>query len=227
MCHHTRIIAQIIGATFHPTAYTLTGVSSINGSDANAGCPSVCRMTGASNERFCDCTGQLSDTNGTIIDGVIPTFDVSQRGTWASQLYTLGLVTTSKAIGLRFPNSFMLQEVELSIFLCTPWFIPRSGLTINIHRDIVFPGFTSTTPIGSRTITSESNCVSLETISITTSPTRDGNIYVIEFTNSGTVGGIYIGVVIYRDEVEVTQDQECKFIRVLNIIYYLCVFHTI
>ncbi len=105
-------------------------------------------MTGASNERFCDCSQILSNINGTLIDRIIPTFDVSQRGTWASQLYTVDVTGSSYAIGFRFSSSFMLQEVELSIFLCTVWFIPRSGLTINIHRDPVFPGFTSTTPIG-------------------------------------------------------------------------------
>ncbi len=46
----------VIGAIFRPTAYTLTDVSSINRSDPNAGCPSVCRITSASNDRFCDCT---------------------------------------------------------------------------------------------------------------------------------------------------------------------------
>ncbi len=179
-------------------------------------------MISASNERFCDCNEQMlmSDVNGSIIDGIIPTFDVSQRGIWASQLYTTVDVTDSSyPIGFRFSRSFMLQEVELSIFLCTPWFIPTSGLTINIHRDIVFPGFTSTTPIGSTTLTLESDCMSLDTIYITTSPTRDGNIYVIEFTNSVNVGRIYIGEVIFRDEV--TQDQVCKSDRVLTILYFI------
>ncbi len=197
-----------IGVTISSTSFTLTGVSSINGSDPNAGCPSVCRMTGASNERFCDCTGQQSGTSGTLIDGIIPTLNVRQRGTWASQLYTVDATTTSHAIGFRFSNSFMLQEVELSIFLCTPWSIPRSGLTINIHRSIVFPGFTATTPIGSRTITSDSNCISLESIYIRTTSTRTNTIYFIEFTNPATIGGIYIGEVIFRGET--SQDQMCK-----------------
>ena len=208
-----------VGAIVRPIAYTLTGVSSNNGSDSNAGCPSVCRMTGASSERFCDCTGQLSHTNGTLIDGIIPTFDVSQRGTWASQLYTADVTATSYAIGFRFSSSFMLQEIELTIFLCTPWSIPRSGLTINIHRDFVFPGFTSTTPIGSTTLTLQQNCESLETIYINTSPTRNGNIYVIEFNNSATVGGIYIGEVIFRDQVT-TQDRICKSDRIHNFILF-------
>ena len=104
-------------------------------------------MTSANNDRFCDCTGQLSDTSGTLIDGIIPTFDVNQRGTWASQLYTVDATTTSHAIGFRFSSSFMLQEVELRIVFCTPWLIPRSNLTINIHRSISFPTFFSITLI--------------------------------------------------------------------------------
>ncbi len=216
-----------VGAIVRPIAYTLTGVSSNNGSDSNAGCPSVCKMTGASDERFCDCTGGImSNFNGTLIDGIIPTLDVSQRGTWASQLYTVDVTTTSYAIGFRFSSSFMLQEVEPSIFLCTPWSIPRSGLTINIHRDFVFPGFTSTTPIGSTTLTLQQNCESLETIYITTSSTRDGNIYYIEFTNSATVGVIYIGEVIFRDQV--IQNPVCKSIEVMSncMPIRLCILNT-
>ncbi len=201
-----------IGVTISSTSFTLTGVSSINGSDPNAGCPSVCRMTDSSSERFCDCTRQLSHTNGTLIDGIIPTFDVSQRGTWASQLYTADVTATSYAIGFRFYSSFMLQEVELSIFLCSAWFIPRSSLTINIHSSIVFPGFTSTTPIGSTTLTSDSNCISLESIYIRTASTRANTIYFIEFTNTATIGGIYIGEVIFRDEI--SQDQMCELVRI-------------
>ncbi len=181
-------------------------------------------MTGASGEIFCDCTVITIDFNGTLIDGIIPTFDVSQRGTWASQLYTVDATTTSYAIGFRLSSSFMLQEVELSIFLCTPWFTPRSGLTINIHRSITFPAFIPTTPIGSTTLTLQPNCVSLETIYITTSPTRDGSIYFIEFTNSATVGVIYIGEVIFRDEV--TQDRVCKSVRVLTILNYFSIVCT-
>ncbi len=215
-----------VGAIVRPIAYTLTGVSSNNGSDSNAGCFSVCRMTSASNERFCDCTGGImSNFNGTLIDGIIPTLDVSQRGTWASQLYTVDRSATFHAIGFRFSSSFMLQEVELSIFLCNKWSIPRSGLTINIHRDITFPAFTSTTPIGSSTtLTLQQNCESLETIYINTSPTRNGNIYVIEFTNSATVGEIDIGEVIFRNQA--TQDRVCKSDRILTILYYFSIVCT-
>ncbi len=61
----------------------------------------------------------MGHVNGTLIDGIIPTFVVSQRGTWASQFYTVDAITTSYAIGFRFSSSFMLQEIQLNMFLCT------------------------------------------------------------------------------------------------------------
>ncbi len=176
------------------------------------------------NERFCDCNGLLNAVNGSIIDGIVPTIDVSQRG-WASQLYTVHRAVTSHAIGFRFSRSFMLKEVELNIFPCIPWFIPRSGLTINIHRSIVFPAFTSTPPIGNITVTLQQNCESLETIYITTSSTSYSSIYFIEFTNPVAVGGIYIGEVMFRDQI--TQDRICKSDRVLTILYYFIFICTI
>ncbi len=124
------------------------------------------------------------------------------------QFSNITTLIRENAIGFRFSSQFMLQEVELSIFLCTQWFIPRSGLTINIHRSVAFPAFIPATPIGSRTLSLQPNCASLETIYITTSPTRDSNIYFIEFTNPLTVGGIYIGEVIFKDQV--TQSRACK-----------------
>ncbi len=57
------IAGLVIGAIFYPTSDTLTGVSSNNGSEANEGCPSVFKMTGASNERFCECFQILSNIN--------------------------------------------------------------------------------------------------------------------------------------------------------------------
>ncbi len=54
------------------------------------------RMTGVSNEMFCDRVGQIYSVNGTLIDGIIPTFDASQGGIWASQLYTINVAANSQ-----------------------------------------------------------------------------------------------------------------------------------
>ena len=181
----------LLGATFRPSAFTLTGVSSINGSDPNAGCPSVCRMTGASSERFCDCTGQLSHTNGTLIDGIIPTFDVSQRGTWASQLYTVNGTLNSYAVSFEFPQSFILGEVELNIFYCTLWNMPNEALTINVYRSITFPAIIPCSFLGNVILLENmSNCLSSINITINLSLVKSSTIYIIEFLNSRTIGGM-------------------------------------
>ncbi len=204
----------LLGATFRPSAFTLTGVSSINGSDPNAGCPSVCRMPGASSERFCDCTGQLSHTNGTLIDGIIPTFDVSQSGTWASQLYTFNGTLNSYTVSFRFPQSFMLKEVELNIFFCTLWNMPNEALTINVYRSITFPAIMQGSSfLGKVTMLENmSNCLSAINVTVNVSPVISSRMYFIEFVNSRTIGGIYVGEVTFRDEVT----------RMCKLINYIC-----
>ncbi len=102
--------------------------------------------------------------------------------------------------------------------------MPRPDQTINIQQSIVFPGFVPTTPIGNITLTLQPNCASLETIFITASPPKKGNTYFIEFTNSATVGVIYIGEVIFRDQV--TQNQACKSISPqIFILFQYCLHH--
>ncbi len=157
-------------------------------------------MTVASSERFCDCTGQLSHTNGTLIDGIIPTFDVSQRGTWASQLYTVNGTLNSCTVSFRFPQSFMLKEVELNIFLCHLWNMPNEALTINVFRSIKFPASLQDSLLGNVTLHENmSNCLSSTNITINLSPVKSSRMYIIEFVNSRTIGGI--GEVTFRDEV--------------------------
>ncbi len=168
-------------------------------------------MPGASSERFCDCTGQLRHTTGTLIDGIIPTFDVSQRGTWASQLYTVNGTLNFYTVSFQFPQTFMLKEVELNIFYCTLWNMPNEALTINVYRSITFPAFLQDSLLGNVTLRENmSNCLSLINITINFSLVESSRIYIIEFVNSRTIGGI--GEVTFRDEVTRT----CKLIK------YIC-----
>ena len=83
--------------------YTLTGVVSVNGSDADGGCPQEC-VGEASGIRRCDCIGTASEgtITGVLIDGVMPTIDTSQRGNWASQLFIVQASMTSYSLGFRF-----------------------------------------------------------------------------------------------------------------------------
>ena len=62
----------------------------MNGSDADGGCPQEC-VQEASGIRRCDCIGTSREgtITGVLIDGAIPTIDTSQRGNWATQLFTV------------------------------------------------------------------------------------------------------------------------------------------
>ena len=161
------------GAFFPPTAYTLNGVMSVNGSDATGGCPQACVQTMSINA-YCDCTGTTGaeTITGVIIDGVVPTLDTSQRGTWTTQLLTVRGNAQNIRIGFRFQNTVMLREVELYLYYCPFWNIGGSPMgmnTINIYNIILFPTFIDSfgDSVGSVTLTSDmANCESLTRVSI-------------------------------------------------------------
>ena len=196
----------IPGAFFHPTAYTLNGVMSVNGSDATGGCPQACNQT-ISTDTYCDCTetAGAGTFNGSIIDSVVPTLDTSQRGTWATQLLTMGMNSQTFRIGFRFQNTVMLHEVELYLFYCPPWDIGGSPVgtnTINIYNAILFPTFVNSFggSVGSVTLTSDmANCESLTRVSIFLQ--GEHKIYFLEFTNPQQfIGWIHIAEVRFSDE---------------------------
>ena len=85
-----------LGTFIHPTSFTLTRLSSQNGSDANGGCPQVCVLS----HMVCDCTGHTTDLSGiTLINDVVPTFESDVPGAWASDLYTVLTILNSFALG--------------------------------------------------------------------------------------------------------------------------------
>ena len=64
-----------LGAFIHPTAYTLTAVTSLNGSPVNGSCPQEC-VGMVRDTRTCDCTTVPDqNTTGVLIDGMIPTIN--------------------------------------------------------------------------------------------------------------------------------------------------------
>ena len=176
----------------------------MNGSDANAGCPMICRMNGTSNEKVCDCTGRIINGTRFLVDGVIPTINVHQRNSWASMLYTVNTASTQHAIGFKFSHAFMVQEVELNIFLCPQWSILNTDFTIKIYSSHTFPAFTAKTEIANtRTLFSGmANCNSLINVFIdTTSHITSNTIYFIEFCSKNNLGVIHLGEVMFREEV--------------------------
>ena len=182
-------------------AYTLRGVMSVNGSDPNGGCPTDCVGVVIGIER-CDCGGtrDITDT-GFLVDGMVPIVDTEQnRGTWASQLYTISGSMTTTWIGFRFQNNVVLREVELYTFFCPAWDIGTT--TINISTSVTFPNFIEVESVGSVHLTSAMvDCVSLTRINIPIQVTMgDSSRYFIEFTDPMTFQGVYIGEVRFSDE---------------------------
>ena len=217
------------GAFFPPTAYTLSGVMSVNGSDATGGCPQACVQTMLTNT-YCECaeTAGAGTFTGVIIDGVVPTLDTSQRGTWAIQLLTVKGNTQNIRIGFRFQNTVMLREVELYLFYCPPWNIGGSpdgiDTIINIYNALVFPPFVNSfgDSVGNVTLTNDmANCDSLTRVSIPLQGVRNTLIYFIEFTNSQLIQRIYIAEVRFSDELISTPGPLLgKMNGVTNNLYY-------
>ena len=156
----------------------------MNGSDADGGCPQEC-VGDASGIRRCDCMGTSREGNitGVLIDGMIPTIDTSQRGNWASQLFTVQASMTSYALGFRLQSRVKLQAVELYVLYCPAWQI--GAMTVNVYDSATYPSFTRTAPsVGSVILTSKmQNCESLTRVSIPLQTTIRVSSYFIEFTN--------------------------------------------
>ena len=180
----------------------------MNGSDAIGGCPQACVQT-MSTSTYCDCTGTAGagTFTGVIIDGVVPTIDTSQRGTWATQLLTVRGSAQNIRIGFRFQNYFMLHEVELYLFYCPSWNIGgslRGTNTINTYNAILFPIFIDSFggSVGSVTLTSDmANCENLTRVSIPLQGARSTSNYFIEFTSSQRfIEWISIAEVRFADE---------------------------
>ena len=173
------LIHAYLGAFIHPTAYTLTNVTSLNGSPVNGSCPQEC-VGMVRNTRTCDCT-TVPDQNtiGVLIDGVIPTVNTSQSG-WASQLFTVYARKHRYVMSIRFGSNIMLREVELYVFHCPAWNIGAD--TINIYNALTLHRFIRQfNSAGNVILTSDmENCDSITRVSIPLQTTV--NIF-IEFTN--------------------------------------------
>ena len=134
----------------------------------------------------CDCPGN-TPISGVLIDGVIPSIDTTQRGTWASELFVVQNRNgqDSFMIGFEFSSSFLLRHVEVVYLDCPIWGIGLSA--INVYSSHHFPTFltAASTNIGMLSLAENTNqsCTSLRTVSIPLQPPAvSANLYFIEFT---------------------------------------------
>ena len=203
-----------VGTDYTPIAYTLPdGLQSVNGSSSTGGCqPESCVMMPISSTTIngCDCPGN-TPVNGTLIDGVIPSIDTSQRGTWARELFTVNRNAQDPTIiGFQFRAEFDLRGIEIAIFHCPVQGIGITG--VKVYSSFVFPTFISTA--SSLLVTHNSppsdNCESLSTITIPVSipvqpPMELPSIYFVEFLFTGgssvrQLNWLHLGEIRFSDE---------------------------
>ena len=145
-------------------------------------------------------TSSEGTITGVLIDGMIPTIDTSQRGNWASQLFTVQRSTTNYALGFRFQSRVALQEVELYVLYCPAWQI--GATTINVYDSTTYPTFTRTAPsVGSVNLTSNMNCESPTRVSILLQTTLRVSSYFIEFTNPTQIHWLHIAEMRFSDQL--------------------------
>jgi hypothetical protein len=154
----------------------------------------------------CDCPGNI--VNGTLIDGVIPSIDTTQRG-WASGLFVVNRNgQDSITIGFKFLSDFFLRGIEIVLFYCP---VQGMGVTgVKIYLSHAFPAFITTALTCLATVSYNSlpsdNCQILSTISFPVQPPMiSSNNYFVEFllTNGSSVhqiNWVYLGEIRFSDE---------------------------
>ena len=202
------ITVHYTGAFFQPIAYTFPdGLQSVNGSSNTGSCqPESCVMIpySGSNINGCDCPGN-TPVSGVIIDGVIPSIDTKQNGTWASELFTVNRNgQDSIIIGFDFLSEFGIRGIEIVIFHCPVQGIGITG--VKVYSSFNFPAFISaaSTLLVAHSSPPSDNCQSLSTISIPVQSPMALFSYFIEFLFTGgssvhQLNWLYLGEIRFSD----------------------------
>ena len=207
------IIVYYTGAFFQPIAYTFPdGLQSVNGSSNTGNChPESCVMIpySGSNINGCDCPGN-TPVSGVLIDGVIPSIDTTQNGTWASELFTVNINgQDSIIIGFSFLSEFGIRGIEIVIFNCPVQGIGITG--VKVYSSFIFPTFNSfaSTLLVTYSSPPSDNCRSLSTISIHVQSPMASFSYFVEFFFAGgssvhQLNWLYLGEIRFSDETPTT-----------------------
>ena len=155
----------------------------------------------------CDCYGG-TPASGVLIDGVTPSINTTQHGTWASQLFVVNRNgRPSFSIGFQFSNLFYLRHVSIAYLDCGLWNIGVSN--INVYASHVFPILSTAAAenIGTRSVDDTfQSCTSLRSISIAIQPTEATNSYFIEFSfpSDSQLNWVHLGEISFGDMIPPT-----------------------
>ena len=154
----------------------------------------------------CDCPTNIP-VSGVLIDGVIPSIDMTQHGTWASELFVVNRNgQESFLIGFEFSSSFLLRHVETTYFDCL--LLGTTFSTVNVYSSNIYPNFLSVASanIGTFSLVDDVNhdCSSLTTLSIPLQPLAAKQFYYIEFTFGGSsvhpINWVHLAEIRFSDE---------------------------
>ena len=140
-----------------------------------------------SSKNGCDCPG-TTPVSGVLIDGVIPSIDTTQHGTWASELFVVNRNgQNSFKIGFDFQtSSSYLRGIEIVLFYCPVQGFGISG--VKVYSSSIFPdlfNIASTLHVTHNSLPID-NCQSLSTISIPVQLSLASSTnYFIEFLFTG------------------------------------------
>ena len=191
------------GDTFQPLDYTFAScMDNSNGSQVNGGCPTSC-VTGTT---ICQCSD--GNTSGLHIDGIIPDIDTSNNGTWANQLFAICSLSTNVPIGFQFHEPVLITSVELNLFICYEWNIPRHQFNVTISTSAHITPITESI-LGNLVVDmTEANCNGLTRLIIDLKSNVISANYIVKFIISqAPINRLYIGEIVFRNQ---TSEVSCK-----------------
>jgi len=166
-----------------------------NGSQINGGCPAMCHSV-----NLCQCSDNRNKS-GLHIDGIIPDINTSETGTWANQLFSICSQDTTLFIGFEFHEPIQITSVELDLFICYQWSMPRGQVNVTISTSQFLMLDIDEEILGYLAIPmSQGNCNSLIRIVISFNNNSTSKYYLVRFSSQTTLNRLYIGEMIFGNK---------------------------
>ena len=141
------------------------------------------------------------------IDGIIPDIDTSNRGSWANQLFAICDNQRSVPVGFQFHEPVLITSVELNLFICYEWNIPRHQFNVTIstsaHISLIAGSILGNLVVDM----TEANCNSLTRLIVDLKSNMTSMNYLVKFTSIAQLSRLYIGEIVFRNQ---TSEVSCK-----------------